>query len=84
MYRIIKRNPGILIIPSRSGNRSEATKLVKITWPKKERFKKSLAYNLPYVWNNLPVFLRKCNSIESFKRYIKIYMYNSFCADRFV
>lgn len=81
MYRKIKRNPSILIVPTRSGNRSEATNIARISWPKKERFKKCLAYTLPYVWNTLPVYLRKCNNIENFKKYMKIYMYNCYCQD---
>lgn len=62
------------MVPSRSGNRSEATKVVKISLPKRERFRKCLAYTLPFVWNNLPVYLRKFNSIANFKKYMKIYI----------
>ena len=34
--------------------------------PNKELFKGSMSYTGPLLWNDIPVYIRECNTIESF------------------
>lgn len=55
--------------------RSEQCKRAKTAFPKKEKFKRCLAYIGPDYWNKLPNFLKKCKSLVSFKTGMKKYVY---------
>ena len=43
--------------------------------------KRSFSYAGPFLWNNLPSNLTKCNSLLSFRRGLKTFLFNKFLED---
>ena len=51
--------------------RSSKKKLVTLHWPTNEKYKKSITYQGPKLWNGLPGQLQKLDSYFDFRREIK-------------
>ena len=57
--------------PTGVRTRSSKKKLITIRRPKNEKFKKSITYQGPKLWNSLPGKLQKIESYQEFKNHIK-------------
>lgn len=84
MFKQTRQTPEILTIPVRHGNRSSLKRLVKVPLPRNDRFKKSISFIGPTLWNSLPTTLRMCNDYNSYRKLLKKYMYDQHCSDGFV
>ena len=51
--------------------RSSKKKLISLRQPKNERYKKSITYQGPKLWNSLPAHLQKMDSYYDFKKELK-------------
>lgn len=84
VFKKIRHSPDILCEPIRHGNRSSFKRLIKLTMPKSNRFRNCISYAGLLAWNRLPESLRMTNDYNSFKKWLKKYMYTKFCEDGFV
>lgn len=71
LYKKIRLKPEILVEPVRKGNRSSYKRLIYLSKPRTNGFRKSLSYAGYLTWNNLPVSFRLNNDYNSFKRVLK-------------
>lgn len=72
----------VLLKSGRTSNRSHKARNRKV--PQRESFKKSIVYQAPNPGNKLPDTLKHCDDLDMFKKYLKKFMYTSFCEDGFV
>ena len=54
--------------------RSCDTNVLYVPKINRSSFKSALQVNGPMIWNNLPIHIRNCNSIHSFKRLLKTFL----------
>lgn len=84
MFKRICIDPNIVLIPGRSGTRSQSYVNLRLLNPKNETFKRSITYSGPLLWNKLPNYIKSSNNLAEFKRKHKRYLSDNFCQDGFV
>ena len=66
--------------PNRLGLRSGVHNALDLHIPfctKKTQAERSFSVAGPRLWNNLPVYIRKCNTLESYKKCLKTYLFSA-------
>ena len=63
--------PDFKLWKTHQATRSSKKKLISLRKPKNEKYKKSIAYQGPKLWNSLPAHLQKMDSYYEFKAQIK-------------
>ena len=69
-------NHKYILNSGRHGYETRTSSNYYIPKPRIEKFKYSLAYRGPYIWNNLPQSLKLINNLDSFKRKLKSFYRN--------
>jgi hypothetical protein len=65
-------------IPPRTLRSSDHGKLIVPHTRTKRYGERAFSYAAPKLWNNLPINIRKCQSIQSFKTNLKTYLFNKY------
>ena len=64
-------NHKYILNSGRHGYETRTSSNYYIPKPRIEKFKYSLAYRGPYIWNNLPQSLKLINNLDSFKSFYR-------------
>lgn len=83
-FKKIRESPEMLSEPVRQGNRSCCKRMIKLSFPRTNKFKFSMSYAGQHFWNSLPEKMRLRNYYPSFKKDLNKYMYEKYCEDGFV
>ena len=67
-----------LLIPKMSGNVATHKYDERSFFPSLEIGRRAFVYHAPRLWNCLPIYLRKCETKELFKKQLKTYLWQSY------